>query len=63
MAVNWELQGCCDRDQRIFIAAVGVSTVVILLVSTTSPSPKPPHLLSVSLWLYDSPRRSDRGAS
>jgi hypothetical protein len=63
MAVNWELQGCCDRDQRIFIAAVGVSTIVILLVSTTSPTPS--HLLSVSLWLtlYDSPRRSDRGAS
>ena len=33
MAVNWELRGCCDHDQRIFIAAVGVSTVVILLVS------------------------------
>ncbi|CAD6210668.1 unnamed protein product [Miscanthus lutarioriparius] len=35
MAVNWELQGCCDRDQRIFIAAVGVSTVVILLLWRT----------------------------
>jgi hypothetical protein len=49
MAVNWELQGCCHRDQRIFIAAVGVSTVVILLVSTTSLSPKPSHLRSLSL--------------
>nr|TKV96800.1 hypothetical protein SEVIR_9G452800v2 [Setaria viridis] len=35
MAVNWELRGCCDRDQRIFIAAVGVSTVVILLLWRT----------------------------
>ncbi|PWZ28756.1 hypothetical protein Zm00014a_003862 [Zea mays] len=34
MAVNWELQGCCHRDQRIFIAVVGVSTVVILLLRT-----------------------------
>nr|BAD17626.1 unknown protein [Oryza sativa Japonica Group]BAD17634.1 unknown protein [Oryza sativa Japonica Group] len=33
--VNWELQGCCDRDQKIFIAAVGVSTVVILLLWRT----------------------------
>ncbi|CAL4913859.1 unnamed protein product [Urochloa decumbens] len=35
MAVNWELRGCCDRDQRIFIAAIGVSTVVILLLWRT----------------------------
>jgi hypothetical protein len=47
MAVNWELQGCCHRDQRIFIT--GVSTIVILLVSTTSLSPKPSHLRSLSL--------------
>ncbi|AQL06147.1 hypothetical protein ZEAMMB73_Zm00001d047311 [Zea mays] len=32
MAVNWELQGCCHRDQRIFIT--GVSTIVILLLRT-----------------------------
>jgi hypothetical protein len=44
--VNWELRGCCDRDQRIFIAAIGVSTVVILLVSA-SPSPTPPPILSL----------------
>jgi hypothetical protein len=37
MAVNWELQGCCGHNQRIFIAAVGVSTVVILLVSADLP--------------------------
>ncbi|WVZ56500.1 hypothetical protein U9M48_007018 [Paspalum notatum var. saurae] len=35
MAVNWELQGCCDSNQRIFIAAIGVSTVVILLLWRT----------------------------
>ncbi|PWZ44947.1 hypothetical protein Zm00014a_033832 [Zea mays] len=35
MAVNWELQGCCHCDQRIFIAAIGVSTVVILLLWRT----------------------------
>ncbi|RLN19370.1 hypothetical protein C2845_PM02G29850 [Panicum miliaceum] len=35
MAVNWELQGCCGHNQRIFIAAVGVSTVVILLLWRT----------------------------
>lgn len=46
MNVNWELRGCCDRDQRIFIAAIGVSTVVILLVSA-SPSPTPPPILSL----------------
>jgi len=35
MAANWELQGCCGHNQRIFIAAVGVSTVVILLLWRT----------------------------
>ncbi|TVU47518.1 hypothetical protein EJB05_07122, partial [Eragrostis curvula] len=36
--VNWELQGCCDHDQRIFLVAIGVSTVVILLVSPPFPA-------------------------
>jgi hypothetical protein len=31
--INWELQGCCRHNQVVFIAAVGVSTVVILAVS------------------------------
>ncbi|PNX80625.1 hypothetical protein L195_g036631, partial [Trifolium pratense] len=28
---NWELKNCCDHDQKLFIAFVGVYTVVILL--------------------------------
>jgi hypothetical protein len=36
--INWELQGCCRHNQVVFIAAVGISTVVILAVS-------PPRLL------------------
>jgi hypothetical protein len=38
MKVNWELQGCCDHDQRIFLVAIGVSTVVILLVNPPASS-------------------------
>jgi hypothetical protein len=38
--INWELQGCCRHNQVVFIAAVGISTVVILAVST------PPHAYS-----------------
>uniref|UniRef100_A0A0D9VSL4 Uncharacterized protein n=1 Tax=Leersia perrieri TaxID=77586 RepID=A0A0D9VSL4_9ORYZ len=33
--VNWELKGCCDHNQKVFIAAIGVSTVVILLLWRT----------------------------
>ncbi|KAE8780828.1 hypothetical protein D1007_45973 [Hordeum vulgare] len=33
--VNWELQGCCQHNQVVFIAAVGVSTVVILALWRT----------------------------
>jgi hypothetical protein len=33
MKVNWQLQGCCDHEQRIFLVAVDVSTVILLLVS------------------------------
>ncbi|KAG8096508.1 hypothetical protein GUJ93_ZPchr0013g36597 [Zizania palustris] len=32
---NWELRGCCDHDQVVFIAAIGVSTVVILALWRT----------------------------
>jgi hypothetical protein len=32
---NWELKNCCDHDQKLFIAFVGVYTVVILLVTTS----------------------------
>jgi hypothetical protein len=38
MKVNWELQGCCDHDQWIFLIAISVSTVVILLVSPPTSS-------------------------
>ncbi|KAM0825701.1 hypothetical protein ACQ4PT_069375 [Festuca glaucescens] len=33
--INWELQGCCRHNQVVFIAAVGVSTVVILALWRT----------------------------
>ncbi|KAF7042140.1 hypothetical protein CFC21_051819 [Triticum aestivum] len=33
--VNWELQSCCQHNQVVFIAAVGVSTVVILALWRT----------------------------
>lgn len=29
---NWELQGCCDRDQKAFLVTIGIYTVVILVV-------------------------------
>jgi hypothetical protein len=45
--INWELQGCCRHNQVVFIAAVGVSTVVILAVSPSNPSP-PLYLISPS---------------
>jgi hypothetical protein len=41
--INWELQGCCRHNQVVFIAAVGVSTVVILAVS--------PPAVSTSLYV------------
>lgn len=33
--VNWELQGCCQRDQKFFLATIGVYTVVILALWRT----------------------------
>ncbi|CAM8981115.1 hypothetical protein QQ045_029558 [Rhodiola kirilowii] len=35
MAINWELQNCCNRDQVVFMATVGVCTVVILALWRT----------------------------
>jgi hypothetical protein len=45
---NWELKNCCDHDQKLFIAFVGVYTVVILLV-TTSFSPNPFFILVLTI--------------
>lgn len=33
MKPDWELQNCCDKDQKLFLATVGVFTLVILAVS------------------------------
>ncbi|CAA7410433.1 unnamed protein product [Spirodela intermedia] len=33
--VNWELKGCCERDQVVFITTIGVFTVVILALWRT----------------------------
>lgn len=38
---NWELKNCCDHDQKLFIAFVGVYTVVILLVPPSLSLSKP----------------------
>lgn len=32
MNPNWELKDCCQRDQKVFLATIGVFTVVILAV-------------------------------
>ncbi|XAR51534.1 hypothetical protein NMG60_11006184 [Bertholletia excelsa] len=32
---NWELKGCCDRDQKAFLVTIGVFTVVILVLWRT----------------------------
>ncbi|RVW32385.1 hypothetical protein CK203_087534 [Vitis vinifera] len=33
---NWELKNCCKHDQVVFLATIGVFTVVILLVDQES---------------------------
>ncbi|XP_078159874.1 peptidase M50B-like protein isoform X1 [Carex rostrata] len=33
--INWELKNCCDRDQKVFIATIGIFTVVILALWRT----------------------------
>ncbi|XP_077210642.1 peptidase M50B-like protein [Tasmannia lanceolata] len=33
--VNWQLKNCCDRDQKLFLATIGVFTVVILALWRT----------------------------
>lgn len=45
--INWELKNCCDRDQKIFIATIGVFTVVILAVSIPFES-----LISYSVFFF-----------
>ncbi|KAJ8549146.1 hypothetical protein K7X08_032853 [Anisodus acutangulus] len=35
MNPNWELQNCCNRDQKLFLATIGVFTVVILVLWRT----------------------------
>ncbi|XP_010470598.1 PREDICTED: uncharacterized protein LOC104750501 [Camelina sativa] len=32
---NWELQGCCNRNQNTFLITIGIFTVVILLLWRT----------------------------
>lgn len=45
--INWELKNCCERDQKVFIATIGVFTVVILAVSIPFES-----LLIIPLFQY-----------
>ncbi|KVI02793.1 hypothetical protein Ccrd_018914 [Cynara cardunculus var. scolymus] len=35
MSPNWELKDCCDRDQKLFLATVGIFTIVILALWRT----------------------------
>nr|KAJ0216897.1 hypothetical protein LSAT_V11C300132300 [Lactuca sativa] len=35
MKPDWELQNCCDKDQKLFLATVGVFTLVILALWRT----------------------------
>lgn len=35
MNPNWELKGCCNHDQRTFMIATGISTLVILVLWRT----------------------------
>ncbi|XP_052198137.1 uncharacterized protein LOC127805019 [Diospyros lotus] len=32
---NWELKGCCHHDQKVFLATIGIFTVVILVLWRT----------------------------
>ncbi|KAJ3682764.1 hypothetical protein LUZ60_012991 [Juncus effusus] len=33
--INWELKNCCDHDQKVFAATIGIFTVVILVLWRT----------------------------
>ncbi|TMW83996.1 uncharacterized protein [Solanum lycopersicum] len=35
MNPNWELQNCCNRDQKLFLVTIGVFTVAILVLWRT----------------------------
>nr|GEW65007.1 hypothetical protein CTI12_AA197940 [Tanacetum cinerariifolium] len=35
MKPNWELKNCCDHDQKVFLATVGIFTLVILALWRT----------------------------
>lgn len=35
MNPNWELQNCCNRDQKLFLVTIGVFTVVIFVLWRT----------------------------
>ncbi|KAJ9564434.1 hypothetical protein OSB04_000400 [Centaurea solstitialis] len=35
MSPNWELKDCCDRDQKLFLATVGIYSLVILALWRT----------------------------
>ncbi|GKV16786.1 hypothetical protein SLEP1_g27377 [Rubroshorea leprosula] len=32
---NWELKSCCNHDQKVFMATIGIFTVVILALWRT----------------------------